>query len=90
VLAGATFGDHCSPISDTTVLSSIFAGSDHIDHVRTQMPYALVVGGVAWLIGDVATGFGLPVWIALLLGVVALGAIVRLVGKPTPAYRGEP
>ena len=89
VLAGATFGDHCSPISDTTVLSSIFAGSDHIDHVRTQLPYALVVGAVAWLIGDVATGFGLPVWGALLLGVVVLGAIVRVFGKPTPRYEGE-
>jgi hypothetical protein len=54
------------------------------------MPYALVVGGVAWLIGDVATGFGLPVWIALLLGAVGLGVIVRVVGKPTPAYKGEP
>jgi len=90
VLAGATFGDHCSPISDTTVLSSIFAGSDHIDHVRTQIPYALVTGTVAWLIGDVATGFGLPVWVALALGTVALGLIVRVVGKPTPAYYGEP
>ncbi|MCX7993979.1 MAG: Na+/H+ antiporter NhaC family protein [Fimbriimonadales bacterium] len=86
VLAGATFGDHCSPISDTTVLSSIFSGSDHIDHVRTQMPYALVVGVAAWLIGDVATGFGLPVWVALLLGVLILGVIVRVVGKPTPGY----
>jgi Na+/H+ antiporter NhaC len=88
VLAGATFGDHCSPISDTTVLSSIFAGSDHIDHVRTQLPYALVVGGVAWLVGDVATAFGLPVWAALGIGVVLLGAIVRIVGKPTPACAG--
>lgn len=87
VLAGATFGDHCSPISDTTVLSSIFAGSDHIDHVRTQLPYALVVGAVAWLVGDVATGFGLPVWTALLIGTVLLGVIVRVVGKPTPEYR---
>jgi Na+/H+ antiporter NhaC len=86
VLAGATFGDHCSPISDTTVLSSIFAGSDHIDHVRTQLPYALVVGGVAWLVGDVATAFGLPVWAALGIGVLLLGAIVRLVGKPTPEF----
>lgn len=86
VLAGATFGDHCSPISDTTVLSSIFAGSDHIDHVRTQMPYALVVGAVAWLVGDVATGFGLPVWAALLAGTLLCGAIVRLVGKPTPSW----
>jgi Na+/H+ antiporter NhaC len=88
VLAGATFGDHCSPISDTTVLSSIFAGSDHIDHVRTQLPYALVVGVVAWLVGDVATAFGLPVWAALGIGVLLLGAIVRLVGKPTPACAG--
>ncbi|MCS7301210.1 MAG: Na+/H+ antiporter NhaC family protein [Fimbriimonadales bacterium] len=87
VLAGATFGDHCSPISDTTVLSSIFAGSDHIDHVRTQLPYALVVGVVAWLVGDVATGFGMPVWVALVVGVGLLGVIVRVVGKPTPVYR---
>ncbi|MFN7162862.1 MAG: Na+/H+ antiporter NhaC family protein, partial [Fimbriimonadales bacterium] len=87
VLAGATFGDHCSPISDTTVLSSVFAGSDHIDHVRTQLPYALVVGAVAWLVGDVATGFGLPVWAALLLGVALLGVLVRIIGKPTPEYR---
>lgn len=86
VLAGATFGDHCSPISDTTVLSSIFAGADHIDHVRTQLPYALVVGAVAWLVGDVATGFGLPVWVAILAGILLCGAIVRLVGKPTPAW----
>ncbi|MDM7460893.1 MAG: Na+/H+ antiporter NhaC family protein, partial [bacterium] len=87
VLAGATFGDHCSPISDTTVLSSVFAGSDHIDHVRTQLPYALTVGAVAWLVGDVATGFGLPVGAALLLGVALLGVLVRIVGKPTPEYR---
>jgi Na+/H+ antiporter NhaC len=86
VLAGATFGDHCSPISDTTVLSSIFAGSDHIDHVRTQLPYALTVGAVAWLVGDVATAFGLPVWAALGIGIALLGAIVRMVGKSTPAY----
>ncbi|MCS7190921.1 MAG: Na+/H+ antiporter NhaC family protein, partial [Fimbriimonadales bacterium] len=86
VLAGATFGDHCSPISDTTVLSSIFAGSDHIDHVRTQLPYALTAGAVAWLVGDVATGFGVPVWLALGVGILLLGVIVRVVGKPTPPY----
>ncbi len=45
VLGGAVFGDHCSPISDTTVVSSMAAASDHIDHVRTQLPYALAVGG---------------------------------------------
>ena len=43
VLSGGVFGDHCSPISDTTIISSMAAGSDHIDHVRTQLPYALMV-----------------------------------------------
>ena len=47
VLAGAVWGDHCSPISDTTVLSSLSAGCDHIEHVRTQLPYALLAGAAA-------------------------------------------
>jgi len=42
VLGGGIFGDHCSPISDTTIISSMAAGSNHIDHVRTQLPYALI------------------------------------------------
>lgn len=50
VLSGGVFGDHCSPISDTTVVSSMAAASDHIDHVRTQLPYALSAGGVALLV----------------------------------------
>ena len=48
VLGGGVFGDHCSPISDTSVISSMAAASDHIDHVRTQLPYALVAGTVAF------------------------------------------
>jgi Na+/H+ antiporter NhaC len=47
VLGGGVFGDHCSPISDTTLISSMAAGCDHIDHVRTQLPYALFTGGIA-------------------------------------------
>ncbi|MBG0764346.1 MAG: Na+/H+ antiporter NhaC family protein, partial [Tissierellales bacterium] len=47
VFSGAIFGDHCSPISDTTVLASIFSGADHIDHVQTQIPYALTSAAVA-------------------------------------------
>ena len=47
ILGGAVFGDHCSPISDTTILSSMASGCDHVDHVRTQLPYALIGGGVA-------------------------------------------
>ncbi|MBA3969544.1 MAG: hypothetical protein H0X52_05535 [Gemmatimonadetes bacterium] len=46
-LSGGVFGDHASPISDTTIVSSLAAGTDHIDHVRTQLPYALLAGGVA-------------------------------------------
>lgn len=45
-LGGGVFGDHCSPISDTSILSSMAAASDHIDHVRTQLPYALIAGGI--------------------------------------------
>ena len=47
VLSGSVFGDHASPISDTTVVSSMAAATDHIDHVRTQLPYALFSAGVA-------------------------------------------
>jgi len=49
VFSGAIFGDHCSPISDTTVLASIFSGADHIDHTLTQIPYALLVAAVAFI-----------------------------------------
>ena len=45
-LGGGVFGDHCSPISDTTIISSMASASDHIDHVKTQLPYALSMGGV--------------------------------------------
>ena len=56
VLSGGIFGDHCSPISDTTVLSSVGAGCNHIDHVKTQLPYALTVAAAA-LVGYLVTGF---------------------------------
>ena len=49
-LGGGVFGDHCSPISDTTILSSMAAASDHIDHVKTQFPYALVGGGITTIL----------------------------------------
>lgn len=47
VMGGGCFGDHCSPLSDTTILSSLGAGCDHIDHVKTQMPYAIVAAGLS-------------------------------------------
>ena len=81
VLAGSVLGDHCSPISDTTILSSLASGSNHIDHVRTQIPYALTVGVVAVIIGTLLSGLGLHPVISLLLGVGALIGIVELFGK---------
>ena len=90
VLAGAIFGDHCSPISDTTVLSSSASGCDHLAHVWTQMPYALTVCGVSVLFGTLPIGFGLlPWWICLPLGTVALVAIMYVVGQPVEVNASE-
>ena len=80
-LGGAVWGDHCSPISDTTVLSSVASGCDHIEHVRTQLPYALLVGVVGLAIGTVPGGFGLSPWISLIVGIVILGAVLRILGR---------
>ena len=81
VLAGSVMGDHCSPISDTTIMSSLASNCNHIQHVRTQMPYALTVGGVAMLLGVLPTALGLPSWLAFLVAFGVLWLIVRLVGK---------
>jgi len=83
VLGGAVFGDHCSPISDTTIMSSMSCASDHIDHVRTQAPYALVCGSAAILFGYIPAGFGVSPLVTLPLGMLALGALVRFYGKPS-------
>ena len=80
-LAGAVWGDHCSPISDTTVLSSIASGCDHIEHVRTQLPYAIVVGFVAILIGTIPGGYGVPPWISLIVGAAVLYGVLRYFGR---------
>lgn len=82
VLAGAIFGDHCSPISDTTVLSSTAAACDHLDHVKTQLPYALLVAILGMVLGDLGTALGLSVWVALLLGVAILWLLLKLIGTP--------
>ena len=80
-LAGAVWGDHCSPISDTTILSSIASGCNHIEHVRTQLPYALLVGAVALLIGTVPGGYGLPPWISIIVGIAVLIVVLRIFGR---------
>lgn len=81
VLAGSVFGDHCSPIADTTILSSMASHCNHIDHVKTQLPYAIVVGVVCMILGDLATAYGLPTYIAIPLIFFALYLIIRFFGK---------
>ena len=78
---GVVWGDHCSPISDTTVLSSVASGCDHIEHVRTQLPYALLVGVVGLLVGTIPAGFGVPPWLSVLVGIVVLGTLLRVFGR---------
>ena len=85
VLCGAVWGDHCSPISDTTVLSSLASGCDHVEHVRTQMPYALLVGGVSILVCLIPVGYGMPWWLGLFLSAALLVATHRLLGKQAEA-----
>jgi Na+/H+ antiporter NhaC len=82
VLDGAIFGDHCSPISDTTVMSSISAGVDHLDHVQTQAPYAVVTMVFAAAFGYVGVAFGLNEWVALVAGLGGAAGVLFLVGRP--------
>ena len=82
VLAGAIFGDHCSPISDTTVLSSQASGCNHVAHVRTQLPYAMLVGAIAIVCGTLPIGLGVPVWLLLPLGPFLLAVLLRTLGEP--------
>jgi Na+/H+ antiporter NhaC len=82
VLAGATFGDHCSPISDTTIMSSMATGSDHIDHVRTQLPYALAAGFFSIIIGYLPVGFGISTYIILPLGILFIPFFIRFYARP--------
>lgn len=81
VLTGAIFGDHCSPISDTTILSSMGAACDHIDHVNTQIWYALAIAFISIVFGYLPISFGLNVWVALLLGLAAVVALLYLFGE---------
>ncbi|WP_427337768.1 Na+/H+ antiporter NhaC family protein [Caloranaerobacter sp. DY30410] len=81
VLTGAVFGDHCSPISDTTIMSSISSACDHIAHVKTQLPYALTVALVAILVGFIPVGFGINPYISLSIGTIVLFGILYFFGS---------
>jgi len=82
VLTGAIFGDHCSPISDTSILSSMGASCDHMDHVSTQLYYAIFVGIIAIVFGYIPASFGVSAYILLPLGMLAIALFVRFYGKP--------
>lgn len=80
VFAGAIFGDHISPISDTTVMASIFAGSDHIAHVTTQFPYAMITAAISGLL-YLLSAFVRSGPLLLLIGVVLLIVVFHYFGK---------
>lgn len=83
VLAGAIFGDHCSPISDTTILSSRSSDCDHIAHVRTQIPYAMTIGTVAILCGTLPAGYGVPSIYLLPIGLASMIFVLLFIGRTT-------
>ncbi|SEQ17322.1 Na+/H+ antiporter NhaC family protein [Neolewinella agarilytica] len=84
VLAASVLGDHCSPISDTTILSSLASDCNHIDHVSTQLPYALTVGVVALVLGFLASVLGggwVLCMLLMLVGMAVLYGVVRWRGQ---------
>ena len=81
VLTGAIFGDHASPISDTTILSSMGAGSSLMDHVKTQLPYAVAVAIVSIFFGYIPSAFGLSILIVLPIALIAIVAMIFIFGK---------
>jgi len=87
ILAGAIFGDHCSPISDTTILSALSTGCKATEHVRTQLPYAAIAAFVAIFLGYLPTGLlGVNVFLCLLAGWAALYGILMVLGQPMPIF----
>ena len=80
-LAGCIFGDHCSPITDCTILSSEGSGCNNFDHVETQLPYAFVTAIVSVVVGIIPTTFGVPAWVSLILGGITFYIILKIFGK---------
>ena len=84
ILDGAIFGDHCSPISDTTVLTSISTGCDHIAHVKTQLPYAVLTMALSGLFGYLAVAGNMPLWLFYVLFPLASVGILFVFGRRIP------
>lgn len=81
ILTGAIFGDHCSPVSDTTIMASMSCKVNHIDHVRTQMPYALTFGIISILLGYLPAGFFINPFLLIIPQIAAAFLIFRYFGK---------
>jgi len=82
VLTGAIFGDHCSPISDTSILSSMASSCNHMDHISTQLYYALFVGVVSIVCGYLPAAFGVSATLLLPIGLLTVFLVIRFYGKP--------
>ena len=81
VLSGSIFGDHCSPMTDCTVLAALGSGCNIMEHVRTQLPYAMTVAAVTIVFGTLLTALGMSVWLSLALGCAAMAALLLVIGK---------
>lgn len=86
-MAGAVCGDHCSPISDTTIMASAGAQCNHVNHVSTQLPYAIVAAGVSF-VSYIIAGFVQSAWIVLPIAIVLMLAVLFLLKNVTP-YMNE-
>ena len=83
-MAGAVCGDHCSPISDTTIMASAGAQCDHVNHVSTQLPYAIscaVISGISYILAGLLASAGLPGLIALPVGIVLMLGFLTFMKK---------
>ncbi|EOC99275.1 Na+/H+ antiporter NhaC family protein [Caldisalinibacter kiritimatiensis] len=82
VFTGAVFGDHCSPISDTTIMSSMASASDHIDHVKTQIPYSVTCAIIAIMVGYIpAAILDINPLISIIIGYILAALVIKLYGK---------
>ena len=90
-MAGAVCGDHCSPISDTTIMASAGAQCDHVNHVSTQLPYAITAAAVSF-ISYIIAGFVQTAWIALLIAILLMLivlVVIKMINKPLPEGVGN-
>ncbi len=85
VLEGSIFGDHCSPISDTTIMSSMASGSDHIDHVKTQAPYAVIVAIASIFFCYIPAGMGFSPYLLIVFSALILSTVLMIHGKTAEA-----